>query len=250
MEKPKVAISLDKGLLDEIDRKVDGSVIRSRSQAIEFFLRKGLQDQSITTAVLLLKGEHQSYALKKIKGQSLIKHQLAFFKKYGIQNVYVITQYTSSMNDLLSEIADASLNVEVIEKDVKGTAQALFSIKDKLQKSFLVMSGDTFNNFDLGGMVKKHFTLNKLATMGLMTREKPSGYGIAILDGDLIVDFQEKPKSFSTHIVNAGIYLFKPEVFELFEHSVSLEKDVFPKLAKIKQAAGYFTYGEYLHVSD
>ena len=78
------------------------------------------------------------------------------------------------------------------------------------------MSGDTLNNFDLSGMLKKHFTLNKLATIGLMTREKPSDYGIAILDGDLIVDFQEKPKSFSTHIVNAGIYIFKPEAFRRF----------------------------------
>ena len=84
--------------------------------------------------------------------------------------------------------------------------------------------------------------------MGLMTREKPSEYGTAILDGDLIVDFQEKPKHYSTHIVNAGIYIFKPEVFELFENSSSLEKGLFPKLARINQLTGFFTHGEYVHV--
>ena len=52
------------------------------------------------------------------------------------------------------------------------------------------------------------------------------------------------------NLVNAGIYIFKPEAFELFEYAVSLEKDVFPKLAKIKQLAGYFTYGEYMHATD
>ena len=86
--------------------------------------------------------------------------------------------------------------------------------------------------------------------MGLMTREKISSYGTAILDGDLIVDFQEKPKHYSTNIVNAGIYIFNPEIFELFEDVASLEKDLFPKLARTKQLVGFFTYGEYLHVES
>ena len=99
-------------------------------------------------------------------------------------------------------------------------------------------------------MIKKYNDSGKLATMGLMTREKASSYGTAILDGDLIVDFQEKPKHYSTNIVNAGIYVFKPEIFELFEGAVSLEKDLFPRLARLKQLVGFFTYGEYLHLQN
>ena len=79
-----------------------------------------------------------------------------------------------------------------------------------------------------------------MATMGLMTREKTSGYGTAILDGDFIVDFQEKPKQSSTNIVNAGIYIFKPEVFELFENLSSLEKDLFSKIGKVTTACRVF----------
>ena len=81
-----------------------------------------------------------------------------------------------------------------------------------------------------------------------MTREKIVGYGTAILDGDFIVDFQENPKQSSTNIVNASIYIFKPEVFELFENVSSLEKDMFSKLARMKQLVGFFTYGEYEHL--
>ena len=124
------------------------------------------------------------------------------------------------------------------------------AIKDKTKSSFITMSGDTYNNFDLLKMIKKHTDSDKLATMGLMTREKASSYGTAIMDGDLIIDFQEKPKHSSTNIVNAGIYVFKPEIFELFNDVASLEKDLFPKLARMKQLVGYFTYGEYVHVGD
>jgi len=248
MKKPKVAISLDKSLLDLVDSKVDGSIIRSRSQAIEFFLRKGLQDQSINTAVLLIKGEHQRNLLKKIKGESLIKNQIDFFSKNGINNVLIVTQHTKNINLLLNEISDSKINVEIIEKEARGNAQVLLAIKSKMDHSFIVMSGDIYNNFDLLKMIKKHLELDKMATMGLMTREKIHGYGTAILDGDLIVDFQEKPKQSSTNIVNAGIYIFKPEVFEMFDNVNSLEKDLFSKLARVKQLIGFFTYGEYEHL--
>ncbi len=248
MKKPKIAISLDRGLLDLVDSKVDGSVIRSRSQAVEFFLRKGLQEQSINTAVLLIKGEHQTNLLKKLKGKSLIKNQLDFFVQYGINNVFIVTQHTKTINLLLSEISDAKINVEIVETNAKGNAQAIKSVKNKIKNSFIAMSGDTYNNFDLMKMIKKHSEMDKLATMGLMTREKPTAHGTAILDGDLIVDFHEKPKHYSTNIVNAGIYIFKPEVFELFEDTSSLEKDLFSKLARLKQLIGFFTYGEYEHL--
>lgn len=248
MTKPKIAISLDESLLTLVDSKVDGNVIRSRSQAIEFFLRKGLQGQSINTAVLLIKGEHQLLLLKKIKGKSLIANQIEFFSKYGITKVFIITQHTRSINLILDEISNARISVEIIETEAKGNAQALLAAKENVNSNFIVMSGDTYNNFDLLKMMKKHMDTDKLATMGLMTREKIEGYGTAILDGDLIVDFQEKPKQSSTNIVNAGIYILKPEVFEMLEDAHNLEKDLFSKLARMKQLTGFFTYGEYEHM--
>ena len=252
MAKSKIAISVDNSLLKLVDSKVDGSVIRSRSQAIEYFMKKGLQEQSVNVAVLLLKGEHQENSLKQVNGTSLLKQQIEFFSNHGINNLYIVTQHTKNMNKLLDEISDAKINAEIVERQSRGNADALKAIKGKVDSSFIVMSGDTYNNFDLMKMIKKHRQTEKLATMGLMTREKASHYGTAILDGDLVVDFQEKPKHYSTNIVNAGIYIFKPEVFELFENGkdFSLEKNLFPKLAKLKQLVGFFTYGEYLHLEN
>lgn len=251
MAKSKIAISVGNSLLKLVDSKVDGSVIRSRSQAIEYFLKKGLQGQSVDTAVLLLKGGHQESALKDVKGISLIRQQIEFFSNHGINNLYIITQHTKNMNQLLDEISNSRIKVEIIEKQTRGNAEAIKAVKGKVSSSFIAMSGDTYNNFDLMKMIKKHLESDKLATMGLMTREKTSSYGTAILDGDLIVDFQEKPKHYSTNIVNAGIYIFKPEVFEMFDkEDFSLEKNIFPKLARMKQLVGFFTYGEYVHVGD
>ncbi len=246
--KKKIAISIDAGLLGVIDSKVDDSVIRSRSQAIEFYLKKGLQGQSINTALLLIKGDHQQILLKQVQGKSLIRKQIEFFAKHGITNLYLITQHSRHANELLSEISQAKINVEIIEASEKGSASALLSVKSRILNHFIVMSGDIYNDFDLSKMIKKHTELNNLATMGLMTREETKKYGTAILDGDYIIDFQEKPRQSSTHIVNAGIYVFKPEIFELLENNQNLERDLFPRLARMKQLIGFFTYGEYAHL--
>lgn len=249
MKKSKIAICLDKPLLELVDSKVDGHVIRSRSQAIEYFLRKGLQEQSITDAVMLIRGSQQNILLKEFKGKSFVKNQIEFFIKGGIKNIYILTQHTKEINFLLNETENSKINIEIIEKDASGNAEILKSIKNKFNNSFIVISGDTYNEFDLLKMIKKHLDADRLATIGLMTRENPIKYGVCILDGDLVIDFQEKPKNPNSNIVNAGVYIFKPEIFELFdEKTISIERDLLPKLAKIKQLVGYFTMGKYVHL--
>ncbi|MBD3310492.1 hypothetical protein GF351_04690 [Candidatus Woesearchaeota archaeon] len=246
--KRKIAISVDKGLLDLIDSKVDGKVIRSRSQAIELFLRRGI-GESVTKAVILIRGEQQGLLLKQIRGKSLLRHHIGLFADSGIKTAYIVTQHTRHMNDLVMEIQDSPIQVEIVEKDAKGNAEALSALKGRIKEDFAVISGDTYNDFHLRKMMQKHIQLDKLATMGLMSSPHPSEYGIAILDGDLIVDFHEKPKTSASNIVNAGVYIFKPEIFELITRDIrSLERDLFPKLAKLKQLAGFFTYGEYMHM--
>lgn len=247
MKKPKIAISLDKSLLDQIGSKVDGSIIRSRSQAIEYFLRKGLKESSIGIAVLLVKKDHQPNLLKELKGRALIKQQIEFFHNNGIKTLYIVTPHTPFISRVLLEVDNSPIDIRIVERDVKGNADALLGLKNLLSENFVVMSGDTYNNFELLRMIKKHLELDKLATMGLMSIEKPSKYGNAILDGDLIIDFQEKPKSVASNVVNAGVYVFKPEVFELFDNVHSLERGLFPKLARMKQLVGFFTHGEYGH---
>ena len=245
--KEKIAISLDKGLLRAVDSKVDGSVLRSRSQAIEFYLKKGLQEFGIDTAVILMKGEHQKVGLKNYKGKSLVGQQLDFFFNNNIKNIILVTDPGNFSADYLNVFKDDRFNVKIVQQKASGNADALQHAKELLKNDFIVISGDTFNDFDLAKMVKKHMDIGKLGTIGLMTRGEISKYGIAVLDGDFIVDFSEKPKNSVSNIANAGIYLFKPEVFELFDGVVSLEKDLFPKLARIKQLVGFFTYGDYMH---
>ena len=251
MKKTKIAISLDAGLLSEVDSRVDGKIIRSRSQAMEVFLRKGLFESDARIAVILLKGEHQKYALKEIDGKPLILKQVAFFAQHGIESVLVVTQKSDSSLRFMNELTKTKLPVKVVEDDAKGTAQALLAIKEHLKSPFVVQSGDTYTEFDLSKMIRKLLSSPQVAVMGLMSRSQTEQYGTAVLDGDLIVSFEEKKPDQESFVVNAGIYVFKPEVFDYISSSAkSLEKDVFTKLAHERQLLGFFTHGVYVHAPE
>jgi len=253
MPKEKVAIAIDHSLLKLIDSKV-GRVFPSRSQTIEHFLRKGLQDELLKTAVLMLKGDHQEYSLKKVKNETLLGEQVAFLKHYGIKDIHIVTQnskHSISFNEEVERVKKKEhVSISVHEKDVKGNAEALSSIKQWLNETFVVMGGDLHMHFNLSNMIKKHLDLSKMATMGLMMRGSPGKFGNAVLDGDYIVDFSEKPKQTKSYAVNAGIYVFSPQIFDYIRNARSLEIEVFPKLSKDEQLVGHFTRGEYKHMEE
>ena len=252
MKKIKIAISLNQSLLDIVDTKIDGSIIRSRSQAIEHFLTQGLKEEFINYGVIFLKGEHQKYAITEIKGKLLIQHHFDLLESVGINNVFIVTQHNKYSDELQKEVSKSKLNVKIIEKDARGTGGALFSIKELLgNNDFIALSGDILNKFDLRHMIKKHLEFKKIATMGLVSRLDTELRGTAVLDGDLIIDFKEKVKDTESNIVNAGIYVFSHQVFTYMDKdTISLESDLFPKLAYLKQIVGFFTHGEFQDMEE
>lgn len=261
MNKEKIAISLEKTLLQMIDTKIDGTLIRSRSQAIEYYLKKGLCDCNVNTGVILLHKSHHKNSLKNINGKALLTLQLEHFHKYGLNNILIITQHSNLMNDIMNiaETLQKKMSIRIIEKDVKGNCDALRSSREEInqggtKENFVVISGDILNEFNIGGILAFHQknseSSSTIATIGLMERDDSSKYGNVTLDGDKITEFVEKPKSAKTHIVNAGFYVMNQRIFEYTKGVSSLEREVFSKLAQDGKLRGYFTKGEYIHVCE
>ncbi|MEA3378419.1 MAG: sugar phosphate nucleotidyltransferase [Nanoarchaeota archaeon] len=243
MNKEKIAISIDPGLLDEIDATVDGTNLRSRSQAIEVLLKQSIKNKPISAAVMLM--HEQKNLFKNVEGKPLIKHHLNFLKKNRIKDLFIISKIDVAMKN----IKEQNMNINFIdEKEQRGTAAALKLVENKINNDFVVLNGDTINDFEIKKMMQMHKSGKAMCTMGLISSNKPSKFGSVVMDGSLIVNFKEK-KETESNIINAGIYIFKPNVFLLLdEKTKSLEKDLFPKLAKINLLHGYFTLGKYLHL--
>ena len=251
MKKEKIAISVDKPLLDMIDSMIDGTNLRSRSQAIEKLLKKGIELEYVRSAIILIRDKEQETLIKEIHGKPLILHHLEMLQKAGIKKAILISKQTDFIEEIKDIAKESKVKLEFIdEKETIGNAQALLKAKPHVKTHFVVILGDTYNNFDLKKMILFHLKKDKLATVGLISHPEANRYSSVELEGDRIVEFRNKKESKSL-VIDAGIYVFKPLIFKYFDFtSRSFERDVLPLLCEKDEMSGYFTYGEYEHLGD
>jgi NDP-sugar pyrophosphorylase family protein len=109
-------------------------------------------------------------------------------------------------------------------------------------------NGDELKELNIEEMWELHKRNNALATIALWEVEDPSAYGVAKLEGDKILEFVEKPKKEEapSKLINSGFYIIEPEVIGMIpEGFAMMEKDVFPKLAKMGKLCGYKFDGQW-----
>jgi mannose-1-phosphate guanylyltransferase len=125
-----------------------------------------------------------------------------------------------------------------------GTAGAVAVVAEHLDDTFLVLSGDVVSSLNLRRLLEAHEESSAEATVALSRADDPSQYGIAVLDrSGRVTRFLEKPPpdmAFS-NLVNAGIYVFEPEAFEVLpeKRPADIAKDLFPSMLE----AGRDLYG-------
>ena len=93
---------------------------------------------------------------------------------------------------------------------------------------------------------------NELLTIALTTTNDPSGYGVALLDGNNILRFDEKPEGGArSMLINAGLYIMEPNVTNMVPEGFGmLEQDVFPALAREGKLFGYPFSGQWYDVNN
>jgi len=90
-----------------------------------------------------------------------------------------------------------------------------------------------------------HKSGKSLASMSLIEQSNLQYYGNVNMKENKIMNFSEKENS-KEGLVNSGVYLFEKEIFDYIDSgkNVSLEKEVFPELAKEGKLNGYI-YEDY-----
>ena len=260
--KERITITLDKNLIQQIDKRIDGVDIKNRSQEIENILSESLGTNIPSKAVLLVGGKGTRLkpltdkipkALLEVQGKAVTEHIFDLLKKYGIREVILCAGY---LKDKIKEhFGDGSrfgVSITYIEEDEPlGTAGPLKLAKKYLKESFIVSNGDELKSINIPRMFRLHRRKGALGTLALTTVDDPSHYGVARLDGSRIIEFVEKPKKEEapSNLINAGFYILEPEVIDMIPNGFSmLEKDIFPKLAKMGKLRGFPFAGQWFDI--
>ena len=118
---------------------------------------------------------------------------------------------------------------------------------------FIVLNGDILADLSYRELYGAHTKKNASATIALCKAEDPSRYGVAeMADDNRIRRFVEKPPKdkVPSNLINAGVYVLSPKVFDYIPsgRAVSMEREVFPKLAEEGKLYGYFVNGLWMDI--
>ena len=257
MNKKRVTITLDKDLILSLDKLVDGLKIRNRSHAVEFMLRKALNQKRLKKAYILAGGKGTrlrpiTYEIPKpmvpIKGRPILEHTIELLRKYDVREVIISIGYLGNkIREYFGDGSKFGVKITYIEEDEEmGTAGALRLAKPLLDEPFLMFNGDNLVNIDIDSFYEFHRDGGGLATIALTTVDNPTSYGVAVLKGSRIKAFIEKPKTPPSKLINAGVYVLEPEVIDLVPKGYSMiELEVFPKILEKNKLLGYPFEGQW-----
>lgn len=268
MNRERLTITLRSDLLKTLDSTIDGERLRNRSHAIEYYLSRTLGLKAVK--VLILAGGQPVYfesekkalpkAMVKIAGKPLLEQTLQRLKAAKLTEVYIsLGEGGESIEEYFGDGGHMGINITYIHqpKGTQGNAQPVLQAKEYFQNPFLLLYGDVLSDVDYGDFVEFHRSQKtSVCTMALASlggNDVVSMWGVAKLQGNKIIEFEEKPKNPKTasRLINAGLYLVEPEIFSyITPKSAKLESDVFPRLAEEGKLFGYPYEGLWLDISN
>lgn len=176
----------------------------------------------------------------RVNGKPILEHIIGLLKYYGVEEIYInLHHLPHAIKGYFGDGRQFGVNITYnFEEEILGTAGGVKGFEKYIGTSpFLVIYGDNYFDYDLSKIITFHNKKKGLGTIALYEKEDVSLSGIALLNKrDRIIRFIEKPErnEVLSHLVNAGIYVFNPEIFDYLPSNCFCDfgKTIFPKLIK------------------
>ena len=256
--KEKISITINKKTLEEINNIIDNVYIRNRSQAIEFLVKKALGENKV--AVILSGGPEEHLKISKgvfritakINSSSVIELAIQKLRENGFKTIYIVGRHNiiTEVFKIVQNGSKFGVDVNYIEEEKSsGTGDSLKLLKGKIDSTFLVVYGDLiFNQVNLDELWNTHLKKKGISTLLLTTTPDPNKKGIVKIEGSRILEFEQKPTDSDIYLGFSSIFVTQPELMEY--KGSSLEKNIFPVLAKKNLLNGHLSANKEIHIHN
>ncbi len=184
----------------------------------------------------------------------LLAYTFEHLARYGVERAIVSCGYLPHQIGSAFGGEYGGLALEyAVETQPLGTGGAIGFAGRELEGTFFALNGDSLREADLSRLVEFHRSTGAKASILLTPVADPSRYGLVrVADDGRVESFLEKPRpeDIDTDLINAGLYVLEPEVLELVPQgrAVSIEREVFPRLAEEGSVYGIALPGYWLDV--
>ena len=183
---------------------------------------------------------NQPKPMVPIVGKPCMEHIVELLRGHGFEDVIVTVAFLpQAIRSYFGDGEGLGVNMEYsVEESPAGTAGSVGLASDKLDETFLVISGDALCDFDLTRLVEFHKERGAAVTIGLKSVENPLEFGIVVTDDDGRVErFLEKPSwgQVFSDTINTGVYVLEPEVLQHVpaDRPYDFSKELFPLLLEM-----------------
>lgn len=178
----------------------------------------------------------------EVCGRPILEYQILWLRHHGVGEITISCGYLA---DVIQRYFDdgGMFGVSIryaIEREPLGRGGGFrYAMQQRPPDGPVIgTNGDIVTNLDLGSVLRRHRQAGALATDVLAPLRSP--YGIVDLDTNgFITGFREKP--LLPFWLNAGIYVFEPEIRALLPEQGDHEDTTFPRLAEEGRLLGYRT---------
>ncbi|CAB4989533.1 MAG: NTP transferase domain-containing protein [Actinobacteria bacterium] len=191
-----------------------------------------------------------------VAGLPVTEHQILAAKKAGIHTLVLATSYLAEVfTPYFGDGAKWGMKIlYAVEKEPLGTGGAIRNAAELLGRDepVVIFNGDVLSRHSIADQIKFH-TANKAdVTLHLIDVEDARAFGCVPTDADgRVTAFLEKMDNPVTNSINAGCYVFSPEVIDQIPIGkvVSVERETFPALvASGRPVFGYQEQSYWLDV--
>ena len=147
--------------------------------------------------------------------KAVLEIQIERLAGCGFDEIILATNYkTDYIENFFGDGSRYGVNLIISkEKEPLGTAGPIKLIENILEEPFLVMNGDVLCLTDYRKMYDFACLQDSIFTVGIKKLILPFAFGNIFFDGDVVTDIEEKPDIIKYAM--AGIYIMKPEIFDL-----------------------------------
>ena len=172
--------------------------------------------------------------LMEIAGRPIVWHVMSIYARQGFDEFVLLTGYRSE--EIAEWAAGVEWRVECLDTGLDTpTGGRVHAVRERLTEPFCLTYADGLADIDLRALVEHHRESRALATMTVVRPELP--FGIAVVDGERVTGFREKPVS--DHWVNGGFFVVEPEALAYLDASSVLEREPLERLAADRALAAY-----------
>ena len=189
--------------------------------------------------------------LLKINNIRFLDLVISNLSKYNLHNIYLLCSYKRKKFFKLyhKKKINNSLICCIDEGKFKGTGGALYKLKKKVKKDFILLNGDTFFDINFNEFMK--IKLREKIALIALTKNINYKNNKKINNISLNKDRTIRSSSTGSNLMNGGIYYFNKSIFNYVHNQYSsLENDIIEKLITKKKIIGKFFPDRFIDIGE